>query len=218
MIDKLRNKLIFWAELCSGQWTRWAVKRSYDLCFWSCSAITVLLCRRENMLLFANLANHICRGMKTLNSYWTDSMNSFCGHNLWDTYYYCLTYRTFEIFLSATLKTISPTVHPYHYKKQWKELIGFSVMVLFLCCSYINRLLILQTHHVVQEMMKEDVVCEPAVMDSEDVLFLLYTSGSTGKPKGLVHTQAGYLLYAALTHRVKIKHHTAAAHSSSRES
>lgn len=48
----------------------------------------------------------------------------------------------------------------------------------------------------------EDSVCEPAAMDSEDVLFLLYTSGSTGTPKGLVHTQAGYLLYAALTHRV----------------
>lgn len=59
-------------------------------------------------------------------------------------------------------------------------------------------------HFFVQEMMKEDVVCEPAAMDSEDVLFLLYTSGSTGKPKGLVHTQAGYLLYAALTHRVKV--------------
>lgn len=56
----------------------------------------------------------------------------------------------------------------------------------------------------VQEMLKEDMVCEPAAMDSEDVLFLLYTSGSTGKPKGLVHTQAGYLLYAALTHRVKV--------------
>lgn len=51
-------------------------------------------------------------------------------------------------------------------------------------------------------MLKEDVVCEPAAMDSEDTLFLLYTSGSTGKPKGLVHTQAGYLLFAALTHRV----------------
>lgn len=57
-----------------------------------------------------------------------------------------------------------------------------------------------------QEMLKEDAVCEPAIMDSEDVLFLLYTSGSTGKPKGLVHTQAGYLLYAALTHRVNIRH------------
>lgn len=53
-------------------------------------------------------------------------------------------------------------------------------------------------------MLKEDVVCEPEAMGSEDVLFLLYTSGSTGKPKGLVHTQAGYLLYAALTHRVKV--------------
>lgn len=50
--------------------------------------------------------------------------------------------------------------------------------------------------------MKEDVHCEPAVMDSEDMLFLLYTSGSTGKPKGLVHSQAGYLLFAALTHKV----------------
>ena len=36
-------------------------------------------------------------------------------------------------------------------------------------------------------------------MKSEDPLFLLYTSGSTGKPKGLVHSQAGYLLYAAVT-------------------
>jgi acetyl-CoA synthetase len=42
----------------------------------------------------------------------------------------------------------------------------------------------------------------PEPMDSEDPLFLLYTSGSTGKPKGLVHTSAGYLLYAAVTHKV----------------
>lgn len=41
--------------------------------------------------------------------------------------------------------------------------------------------------------------CESEIMNSEDPLFLLYTSGSTGKPKGLVHTQAGYLLYAAVT-------------------
>lgn len=53
-----------------------------------------------------------------------------------------------------------------------------------------------------QEMAKEDPVCAPESMGSEDMLFLLYTSGSTGTPKGLVHTQAGYLLYAALTHRV----------------
>ncbi|KAK5623549.1 hypothetical protein CRENBAI_012580 [Crenichthys baileyi] len=58
-----------------------------------------------------------------------------------------------------------------------------------------------------EEMLKEEVVCEPAPMDSEDVLFLLYTSGSTGKPKGLVHTQAGYLLYAALTHRYVFSYH-----------
>ncbi|XP_062324435.1 acetyl-coenzyme A synthetase 2-like, mitochondrial [Osmerus eperlanus] len=58
-----------------------------------------------------------------------------------------------------------------------------------------------------EEMMKEDVVCEPVALDSEEVLFLLYTSGSTGKPKGLVHTQAGYLLYASLTHRYVFNHH-----------
>ena len=39
----------------------------------------------------------------------------------------------------------------------------------------------------------------PEPMDAEDGLFLLYTSGSTGKPKGLLHTTAGYALYAMLT-------------------
>jgi acetyl-CoA synthetase len=43
--------------------------------------------------------------------------------------------------------------------------------------------------------------CPPVWMDSEDPLFLLYTSGSTGRPKGVVHTQAGYLLSAAMTHK-----------------
>ncbi|KYQ96727.1 acetyl-CoA synthetase [Tieghemostelium lacteum] len=53
-----------------------------------------------------------------------------------------------------------------------------------------------------QEAMQEQrPYCPPVQMDSEDPLFLLYTSGSTGKPKGLLHTQAGYLLYAAMTHR-----------------
>jgi acetyl-CoA synthetase len=41
--------------------------------------------------------------------------------------------------------------------------------------------------------------CEPEEMDAEDPLFILYTSGSTGKPKGLLHTTAGYTLYAATT-------------------
>ena len=43
--------------------------------------------------------------------------------------------------------------------------------------------------------------CEPEPMDSEDPLFILYTSGSTGKPKGVLHTTAGYLLQAAMTHK-----------------
>ncbi|XP_059576246.1 acetyl-coenzyme A synthetase 2-like, mitochondrial [Alligator mississippiensis] len=52
-----------------------------------------------------------------------------------------------------------------------------------------------------EEMAREAPVCIPESMESEDMLFMLYTSGSTGKPKGIVHTQAGYLLYAALTHK-----------------
>ena len=44
-----------------------------------------------------------------------------------------------------------------------------------------------------------NAVCEPAVLDAEDPLFILYTSGSTGKPKGVLHTQAGYLLYCYQT-------------------
>lgn len=49
-------------------------------------------------------------------------------------------------------------------------------------------------------------------MDSEDMLFMLYTSGSTGKPKGIVHTQAGYLLYSALTHKVTQTYHLEEVH------
>lgn len=40
------------------------------------------------------------------------------------------------------------------------------------------------------------------VMNAEDPLFILYTSGSTGKPKGLLHTTAGYLLWASYTHKI----------------
>uniref|UniRef100_A0A8D0HDN9 Acetyl-coenzyme A synthetase n=1 Tax=Sphenodon punctatus TaxID=8508 RepID=A0A8D0HDN9_SPHPU len=58
-----------------------------------------------------------------------------------------------------------------------------------------------------EEIMKEDVFCDPVAMESEDLLFLLYTSGSTGKPKGLVHSQAGYLLYAAVTHKYVFDYH-----------
>ncbi|MCC6223338.1 MAG: acetate--CoA ligase [Thermoleophilia bacterium] len=43
--------------------------------------------------------------------------------------------------------------------------------------------------------------CEPERMGAEDTLFLLHTSGSTAKPKGALHTSAGYLLHAAVTHK-----------------
>ena len=51
------------------------------------------------------------------------------------------------------------------------------------------------------EIKKVDANCAPEILDSEDPLFILYTSGSTGQPKGVLHTQAGYLLYASLTHQ-----------------
>jgi len=41
--------------------------------------------------------------------------------------------------------------------------------------------------------------CPTEVLDAEDPLFILYTSGTTGKPKGLLHTHAGYAVYAAST-------------------
>jgi acetyl-CoA synthetase len=44
--------------------------------------------------------------------------------------------------------------------------------------------------------------CPAESVDAEDTLFFLYTSGSTGKPKGIVHTTAGYLLFAAYTHKL----------------
>ena len=50
-------------------------------------------------------------------------------------------------------------------------------------------------------------VCEPEFMDAEDPLFILYTSGSTGKPKGVLHTTAGYLLGAAITHKYVFDYH-----------
>ncbi len=45
-------------------------------------------------------------------------------------------------------------------------------------------------------------ICEISEQNSEDPLFILYTSGSTGKPKGVLHTTAGYLLHASLSHKI----------------
>ena len=53
----------------------------------------------------------------------------------------------------------------------------------------------------------QPAVCEPEPMAAEDPLFILYTSGSTGRPKGVQHGTAGYLLYAAMTHRYVFDYH-----------
>ncbi|MGE5155079.1 MAG: AMP-binding protein, partial [Bdellovibrio bacteriovorus] len=53
-----------------------------------------------------------------------------------------------------------------------------------------------------EEMAKAAPQCEPEQMDAEDPLFILYTSGSTGKPKGALHSTGGYLVYAAMTHKL----------------
>jgi len=49
--------------------------------------------------------------------------------------------------------------------------------------------------------------CPIEIMDAEDPLFILYTSGSTGKPKGILHTTAGYHLFAAITHKYVFDYH-----------
>ena len=47
------------------------------------------------------------------------------------------------------------------------------------------------------EIAKYSTENKPEICDSEDPLFILYTSGSTGKPKGILHSTAGYMVYAA---------------------
>ena len=58
-----------------------------------------------------------------------------------------------------------------------------------------------------QAVSLASVECAPEIMDAEDPLFILYTSGSTGKPKGVMHSTAGYLLGAAMTHKYVFDYH-----------
>ena len=53
-----------------------------------------------------------------------------------------------------------------------------------------------------EAMAQASADCPPEAMAADDPLFILYTSGSTGKPKGVLHTTAGYLLQAAMTHKL----------------
>jgi len=81
---------------------------------------------------------------------------------------------------------------------------------LLLCASVEKVLIYKHTHTPItveqgRDYIWQDIVpnanpnCEPEIMDSEDVLFILYTSGSTGKPKGVVHTCGGYMIYTCYT-------------------
>ncbi len=64
-----------------------------------------------------------------------------------------------------------------------------------------------------RDIWYHDAICTAAAdcpaesMDAEDPFYILYTSGSTGKPKGVLHTTAGYLLQAAMTHKYIFDYH-----------
>ncbi len=57
------------------------------------------------------------------------------------------------------------------------------------------------------ETSRQRSTCPVEWMHSESPLFTLYTSGSTGKPKGVLHTTGGYMVYAAMTHKLVFDYH-----------
>jgi len=58
-----------------------------------------------------------------------------------------------------------------------------------------------------EECAKQRATSPYEWMDAEDPLYILYTSGSTGRPKGVLHTTGGYMVYAALTHKLVFDYH-----------
>lgn len=50
-----------------------------------------------------------------------------------------------------------------------------------------------------EAVLGQSAHCPAIPFPAEHPLFILYTSGSTGKPKGILHSSAGYLLWAKLT-------------------
>jgi acetyl-CoA synthetase len=54
-------------------------------------------------------------------------------------------------------------------------------------------------HDIVERQAAD---CPAVSLEAEHMLYLLYTSGTTAKPKGIMHTTAGYLLGASVTHEL----------------